>query len=560
MRFNKYKDLRLSPEEKLLYESWQDSGYVPTKIAERGKIILLKSEGKSVPEIEKICKLSRSNIYKWLSRYKPQDHEWFLDHSRRPKCSPQKTPYEIETTILFVHTSLKKSGFQCGAKSIKHELERINLKKVPSIATINRILLKHSSHKNCPKSKKSKLKHEVSNQSRHKGLGTITNNRKRKCTFSISLKAEERKILESLKRSTMTKAGIAKRSEIILLLAQGKSAPEVAKILRVSKVMVYKWAKRFLVKRVEGLYRSKPKIKKKYENESIKSEVFTILHSPPSDYGINRSSWKLDDLKKCLSEKGVPISKGYIRKIIKSSGYSWRKARIVLTSPDPKYRNKLKKINDILSNLGPKEKFFSVDEYGPLSVKMRGGRALAHKKQIKTIPQNQKSKGSLICTASLELSTNQITHFYSNKKNTDEMIKLLNLLLKKHSDEECIYFSWDAASWHASKKLYTEVKRVNSNAYRNKCNTPAVELAPLPSGAQFLNVIESVFSGMARAIIHNSDYSSVGECKNAIDRYFEERNQYFKENPKKAGKKIWGKERVRAVFDESNNCKDPMYR
>jgi hypothetical protein len=28
------------------------------------------------------------------------------------------------------------------------------------------------------------------------------------------------------------------------------------------------------------------------------------------------------------------------------------------------------------------------------------------------------------------------------------------------------------------------------------------------SGAQFLNVIESVFSGMARAIIHNSDYDS----------------------------------------------------
>jgi hypothetical protein len=31
-----------------------------------------------------------------------------------------------------------------------------------------------------------------------------------------------------------------------------------------------------------------------------------------------------------------------------------------------------------------------------------------------------------------------------------------------------------------------------------------VALAPLPSGAQFLNVIESVFSGMARAIEQGS--------------------------------------------------------
>ena len=46
---------------------------------------------------------------------------------------------------------------------------------------------------------------------------------------------------------------------------------------------------------------------------------------------------------------------------------------------------------------------------------------------------------------------------------------------------------------------------------------PIVETAPLPSGAQFLNVIESVFSGMARAIIHNSDYQTLDEAKGAIN-------------------------------------------
>jgi len=70
-----------------------------------------------------------------------------------------------------------------------------------------------------------------------------------------------------------------------------------------------------------------------------------------------------------------------------------------------------------------------------------------------------------------------------------------------------------------------------------------VKLAPLPSCAQFLNVIESVFSGMARAVIHNSNYESVEECKAAIDRHFAERNEYFKRNPKRAGNKIWGDER-----------------
>jgi len=89
--------------------------------------------------------------------------------------------------------------------------------------------------------------------------------------------------------------------------------------------------------------------------------------------------------------------------------------------------------------------------------------------------------------------------------------------------------------------------------------TPEVELAPLPASAQFLNVIESVFSGMVRAIIHNSDYQSTEQCKQAIDRYFEERNEQFQKNPQKAGKKIWGKERVVSRFSDSQNCKDPRW-
>ena len=60
--------------------------------------------------------------------------------------------------------------------------------------------------------------------------------------------------------------------------------------------------------------------------------------------------------------------------------------------------------------------------------------------------------------------------------------------------------------------------------------------------------------------VPNSDYKSVDEAKTAIDRYFEERNEDFQRNPKRAGKKIWGEERVVSEFHEANNCKDPRYR
>jgi transposase len=311
---------------------------------------------------------------------------------------------------------------------------------------------------------------------------------------------------------------------------------------------------------LKSLMKIRRKKIKKYEDPKYIKELFKILHAPPVNYGFNRTSWRQDDIKKIMDEKRLKICKAYIKTIIKNSGYQYKKAKIVLTSNDPDYTEKIQAIKNILSNLRSKEKFFSVDEYGPFAIKIHGGRSLVPPGQIKTVPQWQKNKGSLIITAVLELSTNQITHFYSEGKNTNEMIKLLKILITKYEKENCIFFSWDAASWHASKKFMNKVKEINSDEFRMNRIIPKVKLAPLPTGAQFLNVIESVFSGMAKAIIHNSDYKSVYECQAAIDRYFAERNEKFIKNPKRAGNKIWGKERVKAVFDQSNNCKDPMYR
>ena len=173
-------------------------------------------------------------------------------------------------------------------------------------------------------------------------------------------------------------------------------------------------------------------------------------------------------------------------------------------------------------------------------------------------PQWQKSKGCLILTAALELSANQVTHFYSTAKNTDEMVRMANALLERYADAGTLYLSWDAASWHLSKKLTAFINEHNATAEAN--HRPLLELAPLPASAQFLNVIESVFSGMARAIIHNSDYESVDAVKGAIDRYFLERNLHFETHPKRAGKAIWGLERTACEFSGANNCKDPTYR
>lgn len=104
-------------------------------------------------------------------------------------------------------------------------------------------------------------------------------------------------------------------------------------------------------------------------------------------------------------------------------------------------------IRSILAELQETEAFFSIDEFGPFSIRAQGGRALVGPGEIPTVPQYQKSKGSLIMTAALELSRNQITHFYSPRKDTGEMLRMLAELIRQYRHKSRIYLSWDAVAY-----------------------------------------------------------------------------------------------------------------
>ncbi|RVU02136.1 IS630 family transposase [Mucilaginibacter limnophilus] len=343
----------------------------------------------------------------------------------------------------------------------------------------------------------------------------------------------------------------------------GRCLREVADKVEVHLDTVEQWVAIFKLRGIAGLLRKPWTLndeKQKEVEQKIKN-LNALIHQSPSLYGINRTSWRTEDLAAVYSKVyGVVLTRSTVWNYLQRQGYRFRKAKEVLTSPDPKFREKLDKITSILNNLKPDDRFFSIDEMGSCGIRAKVGWSYTEPGEQKTVKAHQKAKAYIICTAALELTTNQVTHFYSRAKNTDEMIKLMEVLIEQYRGMRKIYLSWDAASWHASSKLKERIKEVSARAYRKEHGTPAVELAPLPASAQFLNVIESVFSGLAKAVLHNSDYKGADDCKQAIDRYFSERNAYYLKYPKRAGKRIWGKELVPAKFSPDQNCKDPRVR
>ena len=69
----------------------------------------------------------------------------------------------------------------------------------------------------------------------------------------VELRVNERFELEKLNRSTTERAGVVRRARLVLMIADGKSVSETARLVGVNRRIVRYWTKRFNEERLAGL-------------------------------------------------------------------------------------------------------------------------------------------------------------------------------------------------------------------------------------------------------------------------------------------------------------------
>ena len=69
--------------------------------------------------------------------------------------------------------------------------------------------------------------------------------------------------LKSWQRSTTISVGLARRGQIILMLSNGDSVSEVSRTVGIERPHVYKWARRLIVRGIQGLVDKRGRGRKK---------------------------------------------------------------------------------------------------------------------------------------------------------------------------------------------------------------------------------------------------------------------------------------------------------
>lgn len=370
-------------------------------------------------------------------------------------------------------------------------------------------------------------------------LRKTLNNVSRKSLLTLARPLTSSEVMTLSRYKTSQHKRHSATATALLMINKAALLTDVVNAIGCHPGTVLAWIKKFNDNGI-GFIEVKPRHLERAERlEQREVQIIDIIHTPPSAYNINRTTWTYGTITDVYFFRyHERISTKTVERAVKKSGCTWRRIRSVQTSPDPEYRAKVEKLLDTLQALKEGERFFFIDEVGPYRVKKYGGRVLMPKDETMTLPEHQKSRGSIQFVAALEAVTNQIIWIFTSDKSAASMISLLEKIVHDYAECPAAFFTWDAITVHSSK-MVTEWLAAHNEAAKG----PHIVVVPLPSNSQFLNVIEAVFGGMKKAVICNSDYPTAHDMQEAIARHFEERNQFYRENTKRAGNKIWDKQR-----------------
>ena len=167
--------------------------------------------------------------------------------------------------------------------------------------------------------------------------------------YVITLTVDEQQSLEKI-RDTHKKPYMRERCSAILKIAAGHSPYFVAKHCLLTERdpdTVYGWVKSYLETGILGLYRQE------YHRLSLsadeRKQLEQMLHRPPYLFGQSGNRWTLAKLKAAFSQFANYTESG-IWRLLKRLKITYKRGRLHITSPDTRYDEKKKWIDEAINN------------------------------------------------------------------------------------------------------------------------------------------------------------------------------------------------------------------
>ena len=333
------------------------------------------------------------------------------------------------------------------------------------------------------------------------GIGGLRN-RKRQATprlKTLRVSPEQRQVLVRWSRRRRSSAGLAHRSKIVLLAADGVSSTQIATRLSCDVKTVRKWRHRFESHGLAGLcdeYRQgRPR---SITDEQVEEVLVKTLEELPAD---GSTHWSTRSMSKETGHSHMTIAR-----IWRAYGLKPHRFDTFKISTDPNFVDKVHDVVGLYLNPPERALVLCVDEKTGIQALDRtqpafpilpGSPARATHDYIRN--------GTVDLFAALDVGTGEVICRTHSRHRALEFGKFLNLIAKNVPEDLDVHVILDNASIHKTPAIKRWLKR-----------HPRFQFHFTPTSSSWLNLVERWFSELTTKKLRRSAHSNNRELVNDI--------------------------------------------
>ena len=332
---------------------------------------------------------------------------------------------------------------------------------------------------------------------------------RRPSVFVRPLSMDEGRKLQRITRTAKDPVRM-RRAIVVMMSGQGQTVGDITSLLQVSADYVRDVIHAFNERGFDALDPKWSGGRPRKIGDQVREWICLIARTSPAQCGITGfSTWSLTKLRDHLVAEGIvaELSRETLRRILHEGGISWQTTTTWKASTDPSFIPKMRRILDLYDHPPPDGRVVCVDEFGPLNLLPRKGKAW----QPRSKPRRQRATyhrddGVMHMLAALDLATGKLFYRIRDRKRSTEFLDLLKVLRRR----------WPAGKLYLICDNFSPHRHPTVRAW---CQANAVELVFLPTYGSWLNWIEAEFAALRYFALNGTDHRSHTEQNAAIAGY-----------------------------------------
>jgi transposase len=324
---------------------------------------------------------------------------------------------------------------------------------------------------------------------------------------ALVLSEDERIQVSSLTKSRTLPHAIVARAKVVLWSAEGSSNTEIANRLQWTNATVGKWRRRFIERRLAGLYDElRPGRPRSIEDEQVAALLKRTLSRKPKA----GTHWTV---REAAQESG--ISKSTVHRLFQAFAVQPHRTRTFKLSTDPFFIEKVRDIVGLYLNPPDHALVLCVDEKSQIQALNRTQPVLPMGLgYVEGVTHDYVRHGTTTLFAALDIATGTVFTECKPRHRHQEFLAFLRRLDDCIPSELDVHLIVDNYATHKHPKVRTWLAQ-----------RPRYQIHYTPTYSSWLNQVERWFALITQRAIRRGSFRSVKELVDKIDSFVQHYNR-----------------------------------